>query len=250
MSDVHELSSAFHELRRVELFAELDRQQFARIQKSVRFGRLDKGEQLYRQGEPAHSFYVLRSGKIKLFRVSPDGHEKVVDLVRPGKSFAETTLFADSVPLHATYADALEPSELLCIDQRVFKSVLEESPSTCLRVMRAMSRQLHRHLDEIDRLTLHDAIHRLVCFLLEQDTEGCPHSPHICLGAPKQVIASRLSIKPETLSRMLQRLERLGLIGVNGQTLELRDLPGLRALVGAPTPVQAGRNRPALHAFS
>ena len=94
--------------------------------------------------------------------------------------------------------------------------------------MADMSRRLHRLLNEIDSLTLHNATYRLVRDLLGEPPDDVPQPPEIVLTAPKHIIASRLSIKPETFSRTLTRLSRDGLIVVRGNSIVLADLKRLR----------------------
>ncbi len=155
-----------------------------------------------------------------------------MELVHPGQTFAENLMFDENTPVYPTHADAVDPSELICIEQRAFMSILAESLSTCFRLMNSMNRRLQRHIEEIDHLTLHDATHRLVFFLLDQLPKDINHSATIYLTTPKYIIASRLSIMPETLSRTLKRLERQGLIAVCGQNVVLLDIPALRARLG------------------
>lgn len=94
--------------------------------------------------------------------------------------------------------------------------------------MADMSRRLHRLLNEIDSLTLHNATYRLVRDLLGEPPDDVPQPPEIVLTAPKHIIASRLSIKPETFSRTLTRLSRDGLTAVRGNSIVLGDLRRLR----------------------
>ncbi len=94
-----------------------------------------------------------------------------------------------------------------------------------------MGRQLHGKITDIDNLTLHNATYRLVVYLLEQLPEGAMALSSIHLGATKSIIASRLSIKPETFSRILLRMSKQGLIEVHGNDITLVDVIGLRELL-------------------
>ena len=94
--------------------------------------------------------------------------------------------------------------------------------------MADMSQRLHRLLNEIDSLTLHNATYRLVSYLLSELPQDVLTSPEIVLTTPKHIIASRLSIKPETFSRILTRLSRDGLIVVRGNSIVMADLERLR----------------------
>lgn len=92
-----------------------------------------------------------------------------------------------------------------------------------------MSYRLRQQVDEIERLTLHPAVSRLAGYLVAQASSEVPRSHGVHLTAPKNVIASRLGIQPETFSRVAARLMKDGLIRVQGQDVVLLDVEGLRA---------------------
>jgi len=221
------------ELRRAYLFSELDGAQLAEAMREMRLIELDKGERLFEQGDPARRFFVVRRGLIKLYRLSPEGHEKIIELIAPGQSFAEALMFmaANGYPVHA---EAVEITELFSFDNEVYKALLRDSVESCFRLMAGMSMRLHKQINEIDRLTLHNATYRLVAYLLQELPEDVVASPDVQLTTAKSVIASRLSIQPETFSRILARLSRDGLIEVEGNRVLLRDIPALRRLIELP----------------
>lgn len=109
--------------------------------------------------------------------------------------------------------------------------LLRGSIETCFRLMANMGTRLHQQLEDIDELTLHNAAFRLVSFLLQQVPGGVLESPEIQLNTPKHIIASRLSIQPETFSRILARLSRRRLIAVHGQNIVLQNISGLRSII-------------------
>lgn len=110
------------------------------------------------------------------------------------------------------------------------------------RVMTSMSARLHEPIVQIDDITLHDATYRVVTFLLTQLPAGAEHARVIQPVVQKRVIASRLSIQPETFSRLLARLRRGGLIDADGAHIVLKDVERLQRLVAA----QACCSRPGL----
>lgn len=212
-------------LSRMHLFEPLSGEQLERISQSAEEIRLTSGEALFSQGEPAHRFFLVIQGMIKLFLLSKEGDEKVIEVIPPGKSFAEAVMFMEPAgyPLNAS---AVGDTRLLAFGNRAFLDLLEESPALTRKLLATMSRRLHGLLREIDELTLHNATYRFVTYLLEQDRRD---QSRIDLSMPKQLVASRLSIKPETLSRILARLRERGLIQIDGERITLLDEPGLRA---------------------
>ena len=219
-------------VRRVELFEALRPWQLATLIDSTRPVRLGEGERLFDRGQPARRFFYLLAGQLKLFRNSPTGGEKVIEIVHPGETFAEAVMFLDPDHGYPASAEAIDASELLGFDSVVVRGMLHESVETCLRMLASLSRRLHRQVDEVEKLALHPAGCRLAAYLLEQLPSEVPVSPEIRLTAPKHVIASRLGIQPETFSRTVARLVKDGLIAVRGRDVVLLDVEGLRERAG------------------
>lgn len=216
-------------LRENFLFSRLDEQQFERVVALSRSRTLADGERLFNAGDHATQFYLVLSGQIKLTRLAPNGNEKVIEIVSAGNTFAEALMFADA-PVYPVTATAIEHCELIAFDNKAFIALLRESVDTCFRMMSDMSQRLHRMIKEIDELTLQSAIERVANFLIaKQAAEGENHA-EFDLEAPKGIIASRLSVKPETFSRILGTFSSQGLVSVKGSRVAILDAEGLRAL--------------------
>jgi len=214
------------ELRRNPLFSALDEQQISRLLDTARTIRLDEGQRLFECQQEAHHFYLLRSGSIRLFLSTPDGMEKVIHLISPGATFAEAIAFMDE-QRYPVNAGALCNSEVISLSNDTFRDILLESTDTCFRLMASMSSWLKQQLNDIDALALQNASLRFSNFLLQQAPPEQQHDVRIELSAPKQVIASRLSIQPESLSRILRNLQNNGLIRVEGNIIHIPDIKRL-----------------------
>lgn len=217
------------ELRQNPLFAGLTETQLSQVMDSMHVTQLAEGERLFDRGQPAQQFFLVRRGQIKLYLISFEGTEKVIDIIPPGETFAEAIMFMER-QAYPVNAEALAPSEVIGFDNAAFLAVLRQSVDTCFRVMAELSKRLKRRLAEIDALTLQNATLRFASFLLQQLPEGCRGPTEIQLPAPKYVIASQLSVKPESLSRIFHRLHKTGLISVEGKTILVHDPERLRAL--------------------
>jgi CRP-like cAMP-binding protein len=222
------------ELRRAPLFAEMDERHLRELAAGAQALRLEAGETLFRHGDPAERFFYLREGLIKLFRLSPDGDEKIIELIKPGETFAEAVMFMGTRGRYPVNAEAVNESRLLAFDQKMFLGLLRGSPEACFGLLASMSRRLHMLVNQIESLTLQNATYRLVAYLLEQIPRDVTASPEVVLTTPKGVIASRLAIQPETLSRILARLRQGGLIEVHGNHITVRNVEALRKLVQMP----------------
>ncbi len=218
------------DLGRIYLLGALEEAQIERMRHHTRKFALDPGEQLFEHGQPATRFYYVLSGKLVLKRISADGDEKIIEIVRPGQTFAEAIMFMGAQTYPVTAA-AIEPAELLGFDSAAFKELLAESVDTCFLLMADMSMRLRRWINEVDGLTLQNATCRVVNFLLYQVPEGETSPVKVELPAPKHIIASRLSITPETFSRILRQLVDDELVSVAGQAVTVHDLKALTRYV-------------------
>jgi CRP-like cAMP-binding protein len=214
----------------IPLFEPLDAEQRRRVLESARILHLERGQTLFVRGTPAQGFYLVLEGTIKLYLLSPEGEEKVVEVMQPGQTFAEAVMFMEQ-EAYPVNAAALTNLRLAAFSNPVFVQLLRESPRLALRMLATLSRRLHGLLHQIDELALQDATHRLVAYLLMLPRDA---QDGIDLDLPKQVIAARLAITPETLSRTLAVLRERRLLTVEGERILLLDPEGLHRLLAQP----------------
>ena len=213
-------------LRNSPLFTKFTESQLDLIYRHSKLVDLDAGQVVFCQGQEINHFYLVLSGMIKLYHLSPDGQEKVIEFMRAGEVFAESIMFVDEQHYPANTA-ALVPSEVLRINARFFKRLLQRSPETSLIFLSEMSLKLHKLIHEIDAITLHTGTRRLAHYFLQT-------SLHLgeCfeLDTPKNMIAARLSIKPETLSRIIKNMSTQGILSVNSSSVTIHDKSKLQEI--------------------
>jgi CRP-like cAMP-binding protein len=210
-------------LRTTPLLSRLSDVELQRVSAHALRQSLDEGQWLFSQGDPAKRFYLVQSGQIRLFRLSPEGAEKVIEIVSPGQTFAEALMFLNA-PRYPVCAAALGPAEVIAIDARDFAAMLRESVDTCFVVLGALSQRLRGLIGEIDNLTLHTAKSRVARYLLAH----CPEDRRAFeLDVRKGVLASRLSVKPETFSRGVKQRTQDGVIEGHGAHITILDRDAL-----------------------
>lgn len=208
-------------LRRCYLFSGLEDAQFGEVLEHASTVELLQGQILFNQGDAANAFYWVADGVIRLYRASPQGDEKVIELAGPNRLFAEAVLFmGGQFPVNAA---AQVPSRLIAFDGRTFKEWLTKDARRCFLLMAGMSSRLHKLVNEIDRLTLMKGADRLLQYLLDHSDPDDSGRQKVEWEAPKQVIASRIGVKPETLSRLLHKLSDQGCIELDGDALYIKD---------------------------
>jgi CRP-like cAMP-binding protein len=211
------------DLRRGLLLSRLTEAQLERVHRLSHRVRLGEGQWLFSQGDEARRFFLVLQGQMKLFRLSPEGNEKIIEIISPGNTFAEALMFLER-PYYPVCAAALSKVELVSMDARDFSLMLRDSVDTCFLILGDLSQRLRGLIGEIDRLTLHGATGRVASYLLER---ACEHGESFDLDVRKSVVASRLSIKPETFSRAIKSLSDQGLITVEGSRFSVLDREAL-----------------------
>ncbi len=189
----------------------------------------EKGTTLFQQGEPASSFFVILDGWVKLFRITPDGNEAVVGVFRRGESFAEAAIFLGG--RYPVSAEAVTSTRLARIDGELLRRRIREQPDLALAMLASSSHHLKSLVEQIEQIKLLTAQQRLADFLvnLAPANEG---SCVIELPYEKALIASRLGMKPESLSRALAKLRPLG-VSVDRETVSIVDVDLLVRFVEA-----------------
>ncbi|MBN8911850.1 MAG: Crp/Fnr family transcriptional regulator [Rhizobiales bacterium] len=179
-----------------------------------------KGETLFRQGEAADAFFVVLGGWIKLYRVTPDGNEAVVGVYRRGETFAEAAMFLGG--RYPVSAEVVTDSRLLRVDGRVLRRRIMEQPELALSMLASASYHLKALVEQIEHIKLLSAPQRLADFLvrLASAREG---GATIEMPYEKALIANRLGMKPESLSRALAKLRPLG-VSVDREQVSIVDV--------------------------
>lgn len=219
-------------LRQIHLFEAMDERQVEAVRQTMRVRELSEGERLFDFGQPALHFFFVELGQIKLFRTSIEGSEKVIEIIRPGETFAEAVMFMGQGKGYPVSAQALSICRVWVFDSQTMVALLRDSVDSCFRLMANLSRRLRQQIDEIDRLTLHNATYRVVDYLIRELPNQTRPAGELRLSIPKNVLASRVAIQPETLSRILARLSERGLLRAQRNDIILVDVDQLRAFAG------------------
>ena len=217
-------------LKKIPLFAGLDDYDFSQIIEGTSITTLRSGETLFRQSQPATDFFFVVKGKIKICLLSVDGAEKVVDIINEGNTFAEAIILRgmNGYPVNS---EAIHDSVVLRINAEKYIKVLTKSTDACFKIITSLSTRTHWLMNEMERLSLHNASYRLISYLLDNVSQDCEKRTEITLSVPKHVIASRLSITPETLSRTLKSLSKQNLIEVHEKHIALINPNELRDMI-------------------
>ncbi len=186
-----------------------------------------RGTSVFAEGDNANGFYVVASGRVKIFKLSLDGKEQIIHLLGPGEPFGEVPVFQGTVfPAHA---ECLEDSELIFLPRTAFIGLVKNNPSLALNMLAVLSQRLRAMTRMIEDLALKEAPARFAAYLLyESDRTG--KSDAVQLDIAKSLLASLIGATPETLSRILAKLTREGFIRAEGSRIVILDRTSLELL--------------------
>lgn len=214
-------------LGRLPMFAAVDASSLDRIAEHVTEHRLGRGEVLFRQNSPCTGFYVVVHGQMKLAVTAPNGNEKVLEIIPAHMSFGEAVMFLGR-PFPVT-AEALTDSLVLGVPRDPVQDLIDSDKLFARKMLAGLSLRLHSLVKDVEGYALRSSTQRLIGYLLREAGDESEAGPvEIDLPTSKQVLASRLSVTPETFSRILHNLGSAGLLEVDGKTIRVPDLAKLR----------------------
>lgn len=213
-------------LAQVPLFQGLDQGQLHKVATIVGDQRYGRGQTIFAEGDEGVGFYVVISGRVKIFKLSADGKEQILHVFGSGEPFAEAAVFVGArFPAHAL---ALEPSRIFFFPRQAFTVLIQENPALAMNMMAALSLRLKKFAHLIESLSLKEVPGRLAVHLLLLAEEQ--EQDQVRLDLTKTHLASLLGTIPETLSRILTKMNKLGLIESQGPVITILDRNALEAL--------------------
>jgi len=215
-------------LRQTHLFANLPSEDMASVVECCVTKNLQKGEVLFREGQNSEGFYIVQSGAINVYRITPDGREQIICIFNPPDTFAEVTMATtETYPADAV---ALEPSQVILVKKNRFRELILQKPQLSLQMIASMSLHLKHLVQSIQDIKGRQIEYRLADWLLKQAPEPVHGKPvKFRLPVPKKVLAGQLGVTSETLSRTFAKFRNEALIRIDGSQIELLQFEGLHA---------------------
>jgi len=212
-------------LKNVPLFAGLSEPDLDDLMAIVRINEHPRGELLFSDGEEAAGFFIVLDGKVKVYKLSPEGKERILHVIQPGGTFAEAAIFGEG--LYPAYAEPLQTSQLLFLPKEAFLALLRDNSRVSINMIAGLSKFLRQFANQIEDLTFKDVPSRLARYLMDL-SRGVKRT--VVLPISKSQLASNLGTVSETLSRTLRKLSEDDLISVSGKTVEIIDFDRLEEL--------------------
>jgi CRP-like cAMP-binding protein len=214
---------------KIPVFAGLNSEALGILLGPARVINLRPGSMLFRQGEPASAFFIIVDGWIKLYRITPAGDEAVLHVFAKGQSFAEAVTFTSG--RYPAMASAVSPTRVVMIPAEHVIDCIRKMPEIAIAMIASTSQHLHLMVSRVEQLTAQSGMQRVADFLVS--LTPCAKGPcRIELPYDKSLIAGRLGLKPESLSRVFAKLRTVG-VDVRASDVLVDDVATLRCLVAS-----------------
>lgn len=223
------MSAAETILRKTPLFVSLTESELCGLAARTARKHFACGELLFAEGDPCAGLYVVVSGRIRIFKLSPSGREQVLALEGPGSSFAELPVFDGGN--YPAAASAVEDTETLFISRRDFQSFCREHPDVALKVIAVVGSRLRRLVGIIEELSFTTVRQRLIALIVRLADESGSRAKqdiHLELTKSHHELAADLGTVRELVSRNLGRLQAEGLLAVDGRSIVVKDVARLK----------------------
>jgi CRP/FNR family transcriptional regulator len=200
-----------------------------RIRVVASLKQVGKKEILFGEGEEAKGFYVILSGKVKLYKISSEGKEQILHIVTAPDAFAEAALFLEGS--YPAFAEALTDSQLLFFPKREFIQLIERNPKLSINMIVSLSHFLRRFASLIEELSLKEVSSRVAKYLIDLSLKSAKEGKNpreVDLDLSKNQLASKLGTISETLSRTLTKMKVKGIIDVKKNKILILNQEALR----------------------
>ena len=215
-------------LRQTHFFANISPDDMASVVDCCVTKKLAKGETLFREGQSSEGFYIVQSGAINVYRITPDGKEQIICVLNAPDTFAEVTMATtESYPANAV---ALEPSQVILVQKNRFLDLLLHKPKLSLQMLASMSLHLKHLVQTIQDIKGRQIEYRLADWVFKHAPNPEPGRP-VAFNLPvsKKILAGQLGVTSETLSRTFGKFRNEGLIHLEGSRIEILEFDGLNA---------------------
>lgn len=219
-------------LREIPILAFLKDSDLKSLTTGMTEARYDKGQYIFKEGDPAEWFHVLTSGTVKCVKSSAEGKEAVLKVLLPGDLFCCEAAVFDGKP-HPGCAQPMGPVTVLKIRKQAYFKLLKENPQAAIEIIKYLGNRLNEAQETAKTFALERADQRiasLLAKLAERMGKETPNGLLLDIRLTRQDLADMAGLALETTIRMISKLTRKGLLGKSGRCLVIKDLQRLKTL--------------------
>lgn len=219
--------TVFHYLRASDVFQDLEKEEVEAIHNAVPMARCPRGTVFYAPGDQGERLFILKEGKVALYRLSTDGRKLVVGTLEPGTVFGEMMLVAQG--MQDCFAEAVEDALVCTFSRGDMERLVRQHPEVGLRLLEVMGRRVGQLEDQLE-LVAYATVRQRLAHLLLKLAPPAP-SPREVRGYTHEDLGDLIGALRQTVTQELGRLQTDGLVEVERKRIRLLDPEGLRAIL-------------------
>ncbi|MGC9333162.1 MAG: Crp/Fnr family transcriptional regulator, partial [Anaerolineae bacterium] len=217
-----ELSEKYGYLKMVDVFQDLTEQEIEEIDRATTMTTCRRGKIFYMPEDTSEVLFLLKQGRVQLYRISPDGKKLVTATIGPGSIFGEMALIGQG--MHNTFAEAMEDCVLLVMSREDVEHLLVTRPKVALRIFEALGTRLKETEARVEEIAFKGIPARLASLLLQLAEE---RGTQTITGLTHQDLGEQIGTYRETTTQTLNMFKAEGLIDIGRKRITLLDLDGL-----------------------
>lgn len=219
-------------LKKLPFFTNLQESDLLKINEITIQRNYRKGSIIFMEGDTGEAFYFIKSGKVKIYKTSPDGRELIFAILSEGDVFAEVTLFNDIN--YPASAEVMEDASLGMIKNQDLEGVISKNAELALAIIKVLSRKLFNSQQKVKELALGDTFMRTaqtIIKLAEEHGKKTDEGLEVKLDISRQELANMIGTARETVSRALSQFKKEGSVDISGKKIIVKDMQKLKSWI-------------------
>ena len=222
-------------LRKIPLFSLLTERERRKIAAEVTESHYGKGQFIFREGDPANYFHIVKEGAVKCVKSSADGKECTLKVLLPGDLFCCEAAVFDGAP-HPGTAQPMGDVSILRLNKKSYFEMLRRNPEAALEVIKYLGKRLNEAQENAKLLALDRAEQRMAALLANLASRAGVREPdglHLNVRLTRQDLANMVGVTVETAIRIMTRFNRVKLVSGTAKRIVIRDLSKLKQLASS-----------------
>jgi len=211
-------------LRMVDIFQDLSKEEMEEMDRTTTMSTCRRGKIFYQPQDTSEVLFILKKGRVQLYRLSPEGKKLIVGTIGPGTIFGEMAIIGQG--MHNAFAEAVDDCLLCVMSRHDVERLILGKPSVALRIMELMADRLNRAEAQLEDMAFKSIPTRLAALLLRLREEQGDN----IYGYTHQDLAEAVGTYRETATQTLNEFKGQNLIEIGRKRINILDAQGLQAV--------------------
>ncbi len=220
-------------LSMVDILEPLSKEELEGFSRRVPDTHVEKGRVFFTPGDRSDALFMLKKGKVRIYKVTPEGLQFTLAVVESGTMFGEMALTAQR--MREAYAEAAEPSDICILRREDLERIVRGNPDVGLRVIHVLSERLRLCEERLEDISLKDVPGRLASLVLQlAESEGVmtTEGPRIPTHYTHRQLATMIGTSRESVTRAFTKLQRGRAVLLKDRRIYVTDLEVLKRASG------------------